>query len=132
MSAISGNGGFVVITVGTVATTFDNSNWTVDPNAINADVTNSATGLGQLKIGIRQQPTWSIDAPLDSAQLPETIGLSGTARLTKIYFNRGAATVGERCSTTNIDSLSITDDENDAVRIKIAGSGGLVVNGVTN
>lgn len=132
MAAVSGNGGAVVITLGTVAATFDNSNWTVNPNAILANVTNSATGNGSLYLGIRQDPTWEVSAPLDSAQYPETLSLTDGLAVTKIFFKRGAATVGEQCVTTTIQDISITDDESDAMRISIRGQGGFVTHGTTN
>jgi len=132
MSAISGNGGVVVITIGTVAATFDNTSWTVNPNALLANVTNSATGIGSKYLAIRQDPTWEASAPLDSAQLPETLLLSDGLDLTKVFFKRGAVTSGERCTDTTLQDISVVKDEMDAMRITLRGQGGYVVHGTTN
>ncbi len=114
------------------ATTLNNARWSIGGGSRLADITTSAT-TGSQYLGIINDPSWEVDAPLDSTQIPATLGLTSGQALTKVYGAWGASGTGDRVSLTTIESIDfVNDNTNDAVRVVIRGRGGYIQEGVTN
>jgi hypothetical protein len=133
LAILNAHFGPFVFTATTTAATFNNARWSIGGGSRLADITTSAT-TGSQYLGIINDPSWEVDAPLDSTQYPGANALvsSGLA-LTKIYGAFGSSGTGERVSLTTVESIDfVNDNTNDAVRVVIRGRGGYLTEGVTN
>ncbi len=132
MAILNAHFGPFVFTATTVAATFNNARWSIGGGSRLADITTSAT-TGSQYLGIINDPSWEVDAPLETTQYPISLGLASGFALTKIYGAFGASGVGERVSLTTIESIDfVNDNTNDAVRVVIRGRGGYITEGTTN
>lgn len=113
--------------------TFNNARWSISGNSRLADVTTSAT-TGSQYLGIINDPSWEVDAPLESTQIPTTnVLISSGQALTKVWGGWGASGSGDRVSLTTVESIDYTNDNtNDAVRVVIRGRGGFLLEASTN
>lgn len=116
-----------------MAATFNNSRWSVSRSTRNADVTTSAT-TGSQYLGIIEDPSWEVDAPLETTQIPGTnMLISPGLGLTKIWGGWGASGSGVRVSLTTIEEIAyVNDGTNDATRVVIRGRGGWTIEAATN
>ncbi len=133
MAVINAHFGPFVVTATTTAVTFNNARWSVGGGSRLADVTTSAT-TGSQYLGVINDPSWEVDAPLDSSQYPgANLLITSGAGLTKIWGGFGATGNGDRLSLTTVESIDFTNDNtNDATRVVIRGRGGYITEGVTN
>ena len=133
MAVISAHFGPFVFSATTTAVTFTNARWSISGSSRLADVTTSAT-TGSQYLGIINDPSWEVDAPLDSTQLPGTnIGITSGQALAKVWGGWGASGTGDRVSLTTVETIDfVNDNTNDAVRVVIRGRGGYLTEGVTN
>lgn len=133
MAIINAHFGPFVFTATTVAATFNNARWSVTGGSRLADVTTSAT-TGSQYLGIINDPSWEVDAPLDTTQYPGTnMLISSGLALTKIWGGWGASGSGVRIPLTTVESIDfVNDNTNDATRVVIRGRGGYILEGVTN
>jgi len=122
-----------VFTITTIASTFNNARWSVSGASRLADITTSAT-TGSQYLGIINDPSWEVDAPLETTQYPATtLGLTSGLALAKVWGGFGAGGVGDRVSLTTIESIDfVNDNTNDATRVVIRGRGGYINEGTTN
>ena len=122
-----------VFTITTIASTFNNARWSVSGASRLADVTTSAT-TGSQYLGIINDPSWEVDAPLETTQYPGAgIGITSGQSLAKIWGAWGAVGLGDRVSLTTIESIDfVNDNTNDATRVVIRGRGGFITEGVSN
>lgn len=132
MAIINAHYGPFVFTATTVAVTFNNARWSINRPARLADITTSAT-TGSQYLGIIPDPSWEVDAPLDSTQVPTTLGLTEGMALAKVWGGWGASGSGDRVSLTTIETIdTINDGTNDATRVVIRGRGGYTLSAATN
>jgi hypothetical protein len=132
MAVYNAHFGPFVFTATTVALTFNNARWSHGGGSRLADITTSAT-TGSQYLGIINDPSWEVDAPLESTQTPVGLGLTSGQALVKIWGGWGSSGSGVRASLTTIESIDfVNDNTNDAVRVVIRGRGGYILEGVTN
>lgn len=133
MAVLNAHFGPFVFTATTIAVTMNNSRWSISGGSRLADITTSAT-TGSQYLGIINDPSWEVDAPLDSAQLPFAgLGLTSGQSLAKVWGGWGSSGAGDRVNLTTIESVDFTNDNtNDAVRVVIRGRGGFLLESATN
>lgn len=138
MSIVSGHGGSLFFYAdeddeagGTVNLDTWEGRWSCEYTA--ATPTGSGNGTTYLP-GIAVN-TWSATFPLDTTQLPETVGLYPGAPIYEAYFQRGNETntgnpvydLLERTTVTNVQMVD--DNKGDAFRVMVSGMGGILTQG---
>lgn len=89
-----------------------------------AEVTTTGTP-GTAYQGVRQDPNWFCELPLDDAAAPEVIGWQGGNVIPVIYFKKGSSSLCDKLENTTIESVDeILNAQNDVIRIRVSGRGG--------
>lgn len=138
MAAISGKGGTVYFTPygETQEADLSISTWELDSTAIKAQVSPSGAGAGQRFLTENTYHGWTLSAPLDDGEFPDTLGLTEGQVFTSIYFSLGQAFSGtfqlyDKLAESLVETVNVVDDVNGALRLQVTGCGGAITRGVT-
>jgi len=127
MANWSANGSKLVIGV----TTLHCTNVTLVKQARLVENTNSANSSSNYD-AVSKDHSWTADIPWDDTNLPDTdFGLVEGAKVTLI-FNQGGSGKTATLTSTTVERLeTIMNNENDIVRVRASGKGGVLTREVT-
>lgn len=122
-----GIGGHVYIASSPIFVTQHTTSW----GGRLADVTTSGTP-GTAYQGVRQDPTWTADFPMDDAAFPEAIGFQFGNLIAVMYFKHGSSALSDKLVNTTVETVEkIKNAGGDVVRVRVTGRGGFVTPNVT-
>lgn len=132
MSFISGNGGSMTVDVlgdGTNVDIVHNSRYTLSLGGRSADTTTSASAGGSNYTPVIQDPSATIEIPVDDTAFPHAAGLVFGTRIEKAYFKKGGTATGYLVEDMLVDGVDVNNDNQNGVHsVTVRLKGGKMTN----
>ena len=140
MAIVNGHGGYLFFYADDIeeeaetGSTLELDMWAGDWKCDYESGTPAGFGGGTLMLPIIGMHAWQVTCPLDAANDPSDLEMFPGVVIYDAFFRRGTETDGgfqvyDRLERTTITSVQMLDNNMDAFRVMITGSGGVLTQG---